>query len=78
MIETVLMAKKKSKPSGEEERSKDRHKPHRMGRVRGRLSRQLELLCERNQTDFTEEVNRAVREMLEREGLWPPPGEKKA
>ncbi len=52
----------------------DRHKPSRMTRIRGRLADQLQKLVDRNETDFTSEVNRAVRELLEREQLWPPPG----
>lgn len=53
--------------------SSDRHKPRRTVGLRERLAAQLQILCERNATDLTEETNRAVREMLEREGLWPPP-----
>ncbi len=52
--------------------NKDRHKPSRMTRIRGRIADQLQRLVDRNETDFTGEVNRAVREMLEREHLWPP------
>ncbi len=50
----------------------DRHKVNRMARVRERLAVQLDLVAAERDTDFTEEVNRAVREMLEREGKWPP------
>jgi len=32
----------------------------------------LKKLAEDRVTDPTDEMNRAVREMLEREGLWPP------
>lgn len=42
-------------------------------RVRPELAAQLEILCKRNASDLTEEVNGAVRELLKREGLWPPP-----
>lgn len=62
MGHNATMAKKKT----------DRHKPAKMIRVRGPLAVQVEILANRNSTDATEEVNRAVREMLEREGLWPP------
>lgn len=41
-------------------------------RIREPLAAQLLLLTDRNATDFTEEINRAVREMLVREHLWPP------
>lgn len=53
---------------------KDRHKASKPTRIRPRLAQQLEDLAERRETDVTTEVNRAVREMLEREHLWPPPG----
>lgn len=54
------------------DRNVDRHKPRRMAGIKEVLARQVDHLCARNATDFTEEVNRAVREMLVREGLWPP------
>ncbi len=54
-------------------RQPDRRKPARMVRVRSRYAEQIDRLVSRNGTDFTEEVNRAVRELLTREGLWPPP-----
>ncbi len=63
--QNVLMANKK-KPQA------DRHKPSRMARVREILAKRLDILAERNATDFTEELNRAARELLVREGLWPP------
>ncbi len=56
--------------------STDRHKPSRMVRVRESLAAQLDLVAEENATDLTEEVNRAIREMLVREGKWPPPPKK--
>ena len=61
------MAKKKT------DNSTDRHKPAKMVRVRIALDKQLEILAERLASDRTEQVNRAIRELLEREGLWPPP-----
>lgn len=64
MSQNAVMTKKKSN---------DRHKPSRMTRVREVLAVQLDKLSKRNATGFTEEVNRAVRELLTREGLWPPP-----
>jgi hypothetical protein len=33
----------------------------------------LAALCERNASNATQEVNRALRVLLVREGLWPPP-----
>lgn len=65
MSHTALMATKKTRTS-------DRHKPRRMAGVREILAAQVDLLVARNATDFTEEVNRAVRELLVRESLWPP------
>jgi hypothetical protein len=50
----------------------DRHKPSRMVRIRERLAQVLEQLAERNDTDVTEEANRAIREHLEQIGMWPP------
>lgn len=63
-MQNVLMANKDRKPV-------DRHKPSRMVRIKGALAVQLDKLVQQNATDMTEEVNRAVREMLAREGLWP-------
>jgi hypothetical protein len=45
-----------------------------MAGIREALAKQLDKLAERNATSFTEEANRAIRELLTREGLWPPPG----
>lgn len=65
--------------SREKKNVSDRHKPARQIRLNLRLSIQLEKVAERNATNVTQEVNRAVREMLTREGLWPPaPDEGKA
>lgn len=55
----------------EKKRKGDRHKPSRMVRVREALAEVLDRLAEQNASDITEEVNRAVREMLQREGWWP-------
>jgi len=63
------MASRKKKSSD------DRHKPATQIRLKPRLSAQLKILADRNATDITAETNRAVREMLERAGLWPPPNE---
>lgn len=41
--------------------------------IRDSLAAQAEQLAERLATDLTEIVNAALRERLEREGLWPPP-----
>ncbi len=47
-------------------------RPGRMVRIRQKLVESLERVIDRRASDLTEEVNRAVREMLERENLWPP------
>ena len=78
MLHTVCMPRKR-KPSEptptpkSEGPAPDRHKPSRMTRIRERLALQLDLLADRRDTDFTEQVNRLIQEGLEREGLWPPP-----
>lgn len=65
---TVAMPKKKSQPG-----SGDRHKPARMVRIRTRLAQQADQLAEKLDQDFTQVVNDALREKLERANLWPPP-----
>lgn len=73
------MSKKRTGKAGKgadgsptEGRTADRHTPGaKMGRVRVRLAFALDRLARKRHTDFTEELNRAVREMLEREGMWP-------
>lgn len=69
MVQDTAMARKKNPKSPSQ--SKDRHKPSRLARVKEKLALQLEKLAERRVTNFSDEVNRAVRELLEREGLWP-------
>ncbi len=49
----------------------DTHKPSRMVRVKEVLAAQLDEIVQENASSFTDEVNRAVREMLVREGRWP-------
>lgn len=65
MSNNALMAAKKTTKG-------DRHKPGRMIRLKEALAAQLEVVAERNATNLTQEVHRAVRELLTREGLWPP------
>lgn len=50
----------------------DRHKPSRMIRIPERMAEQAELLAERNATSITEVAKTALREYLEKLGLWPP------
>lgn len=64
MSSNALMGKKKN--------STDRHKPgSQMVRIRRQYAEPLAALVERNASDNTEEVNRALRLLLEKEGLWP-------
>ena len=67
------MAKQKPKSSNERYR-----KPRRIAGIPESLAKQIDILVERNQSDFTEEVRNAVREYLEKRGLWPIPKDKKA
>jgi hypothetical protein len=68
------MSQNVSKPARAKQLPVDRHKPSRMVRVKAALATQLEALAARNATSLAQEVNRAVRELLVREGLWPPAG----
>ncbi len=61
------MTKPKPKDAKQPER-----KPARMCRIRESLAIAVDALVERNSSDFSEEVNRAIREYLERQNLWPP------
>ncbi len=63
------MATKKDKPKS---RNGDRHKPSRHVRVHHALAEALDRLATRNATTAPQEANRAIRELLEKEGLWPP------
>lgn len=62
----MLMAKKKIREAPEN------RKPATMVRIRGPLYALAKELAQKRLTDATDEVNRGVRELLEREGLWPP------
>lgn len=71
------MSKKRNAAAGGDGEPKsggrsDRHKPSRMIRIRQVLAKQLDLIAERDAEDVTSLANRAVREFLERQGLWPP------
>ena len=65
----------RKKQAGKTPRPSDRHKPRRQVGIRGPLAAQAELLADRLAQDLTQVVNDAVRERLEREGLWPPRGD---
>lgn len=62
------------KGSAKDDRSKDRHlqKPFQL-RIHPAVWSQLVKLTERNASKLTTEIQIAIREKLEREGLWPPP-----
>lgn len=59
---------------GEEKPPGDRPAHARRVLLRPRTYELLERYCEERETDLAEEVNRAIREMLEREGRWKPAG----
>jgi len=66
MSQTALMPKKKkAKPVG--------RNPYRWARIREQLYPIAEEAAGDAAKDFTEWVNEAVREKLEREHRWPPP-----
>lgn len=65
MVTLACMGKSKK-------RSGDRHKPGYQVRIRSVYMKAVEDLKTRNGTSAPEEINRAVRELLVREGLWPP------
>ena len=60
----VVMVKKKP-------HDRHRQKQHQI-RMSDRLRTQLDKLAERNDSSFSDEVRIAIRERLERAGLWPP------
>jgi hypothetical protein len=54
----------------------DRHKRKAFQlRLHELIRQQLEKLAERNASSLTAEASIAIRERLERHGLWPPPQE---
>lgn len=71
----TVMAKEKKEPK-KYDRERYR-KPRRHAGIPEPVARQVDILVERNASDFSEEVRRAVVKMLEAEGLWPPAKEEK-
>lgn len=71
MLTTVAdMGKRKS--NGESAKRADQHRPRKMTAVRGHfIEPAMELVHRLGMADLTELVNQALREKLEREGLWP-------
>lgn len=56
---------------------KDRHLKQQMQlRIHSLLRKQLELLKERHASTLSQEITIAIRERLEKFGLWPPPSAK--
>lgn len=51
-------------------RKGDRHKPNHRVRLKLKKAQALQILAERNDTSIPEEADRAIREYLERNGLW--------
>lgn len=71
------MASSKKKHATETPSASDRHKPgSKMVRIRGPLAGPAEEQAIALAMDLTEWVNVAVREKLERDGLWPPTAQK--
>lgn len=65
------------KPSPQKkDRSVDRHKPGRMARIRQGFAELATEAADEMLIEFTEWVNAAVREKLQREGRWPPDKQK--
>lgn len=70
----VAMGKQKKPKQDEQGKKKDLEqyrKPRRLAGIPEKMAKQIDILVKRNGSDFTEEVRIAVRERLERSGLWP-------
>lgn len=72
MNSTITFMPRKTQPP-KKDRAVDRHKPGRMARIRQVLAEAATEAADAIVVEFTEWVNAAVREKLEREGRWPPP-----
>lgn len=59
------------------EEDADTSKQNRRVLIRPQAHRQLQKLAEREEADVAELVNRACRDLLRAEGLWPPTTEQK-
>lgn len=70
------MTKEKPKSKPGRPKSNRPHQPGKPVRIRAVYLPQVEDVAELNGTTVPEEVNRYVREGLQREGKWPP-GDKK-
>jgi hypothetical protein len=69
---TITLMAKQDQP----EQSAEKPAHARRVLLRPRIFEQVEQMAERDEADIAEIVNRAVRELLEREKLWPPPSGK--
>lgn len=72
MVSQNITMPRKKKPVISTEKYR---KPARMVRVRQRLAKQGDVLAEKLDKDLTEIVNDALREYLQRAGVWPPDAE---
>lgn len=71
---TESMSRNRKKPPAESSPPADRHRQRRLAPIRGMFLDPCEVLMLRlGITNFSELVNLAVREKLERHQLWPPP-----
>jgi predicted transcriptional regulator len=62
--------KSKKRRDAQADKVNDRHKPSFMVRVPMAFADGLDEMVERNVSDRTEEVKTAIREYLQRHGLW--------
>lgn len=65
------MAKRKPTDDQKGKPANDRHKTRKMVAIREPFIDLVQQLADSKVVDFSDEVNRAVLEMLQREGLWP-------
>lgn len=70
MNSTIDFMPRKPQPQ-KKDRTIDRHKPGRMARIRQGFAELATEAADEILIEFTEWVNMAVREKLEREGRWP-------
>lgn len=68
MSSTAVMAT----PGRPKKRTEDRHKPGKQVRIHPALIEVLTRLADQNVSTVPVEVNRLIRESLEKIGMWPP------
>ncbi len=70
----TMPAMAKPKKDESKDQKKDAHKVRSITlRLHAKIRGQLEKLVQQNASTINDEIRRAIRERLEREGLWPPP-----